>query len=218
MTTEVVNLYKEPYDVYIGRKGKGQDGYFGNPHIHGSRDDNIKMFEKYFYDRLKRDPKFRKRVHELRGKRLGCFCKPKRCHGDVIAKYLNDLPEPKPVKIAIVGSRTFNDYRYLCETLEWFDVKKVVSGGAKGADKLAEKWAAEHGIPVQVFHADWDRYGKAAGYKRNLKIVEACDEVIAFWDGKSKGTKHTIDIAENEGKPVYILGPRIREDDISMLG
>lgn len=90
--TTVVNLYKQrDYDEYIGRAGKGQDGYFGNPFNTDDREYNIKMFAAYFKARLKSDPEFKKRVHALKGKTLACFCKPKSCHGDVIAEYLNKL-------------------------------------------------------------------------------------------------------------------------------
>lgn len=87
INTIAVNIYKESYDVYCGRSGKGQDGYFGNP-FKGI--DAILKFENYFYSRLDIDPEFKKRVQELKGKRLGCFCKPKPCHVDIICKYLND--------------------------------------------------------------------------------------------------------------------------------
>lgn len=98
--TRVVNLYKEPYDVYIGRTGKGQDGYFGNPipvgQIVGSLSDErrtevLRLYREYFEKRLVEDPEFKRRIGELKGKTLGCFCKPKLCHGDVIAEYLNGL-------------------------------------------------------------------------------------------------------------------------------
>ncbi len=83
--TRVVNLRKEPFDVYIGRAGHGYDGYFGNP------SKTVREFETYFFTRLINDPEYKQRVHALNGKTLGCFCKPKHCHGDVIALYLNDL-------------------------------------------------------------------------------------------------------------------------------
>jgi hypothetical protein len=217
--TTVVNIRFDQYDVYIGRAGKGEPGYFGNPFKIGSREDNIKQFKKYFYDRLRNDLEFRKNVHNLKGKRLGCFCKPKNaCHGDVIAEYLNTLPEVQPIRLAVVGSRTFDDYGYMKEVLEWFDIKEIISGGAGGADKLAERYAAEKGIPIRIFKAEWDKYGRAAGYKRNVQIVEAADEVVAFWDGKSKGTKHDIDLAEKMGKPCHVFRPRLPEDEISRLG
>lgn len=92
--TRVVNIYKESYDQYIGRAGKGQDGYFGNPfrlNAGESSGSTIERYRKYFYERLQTDPEFKKRVHDLKGKVLGCFCKPYPCHGDVITEYLNAL-------------------------------------------------------------------------------------------------------------------------------
>ena len=217
METIVVNLYKESFDVYIGRAGKGQNGYFGNPFSGPNREANVKQFHTYFHERIKTDDEFRRRVMKLRGKRLGCFCAPNPCHGDVIADYLNSLPEEKPLNLAVVGSRSFMDYDYMCEMLEWFTIRKIISGGAKGADGLAKRYAQENGIGYKEFPADWDKHGKAAGYIRNKQIVNAADEIVAFWDGFSKGTKHTIDIAEEKGKPVHIYRP-IWKDELSMMG
>lgn len=90
--TRVVNLRQERYDVYIGRAGKGQDGYFGNPFplAHGEpRGASLEKYRAYFYKRLETDPEFKRRIHELKGKTLGCFCKPYPCHGDIIAEYLD---------------------------------------------------------------------------------------------------------------------------------
>lgn len=87
--TKVVNIYKESYDIYCGRAGKGKDGYFGNPFSEGTREENIKAFEEYFYNRIDSDREYRKRVQELYGKTLGCFCKPKSCHCDVYVEYFN---------------------------------------------------------------------------------------------------------------------------------
>lgn len=92
--TTVVNIYKSSYDIYIGRAGKGQDGYFGNPFrlLPGSnRGDTLSNYIKYFYNRLNTDPEFKQRIHELKDKVLGCFCKPHPCHGDIIVEYLNNL-------------------------------------------------------------------------------------------------------------------------------
>jgi len=94
MTTKVVNIHADKYDVYIGREGKGQDGYFGNPfrlRNGEQRGATIEKYKKYFYERLETDAEFKRQVHELKGKTLGCFCKPDACHGDVIAEYLNNL-------------------------------------------------------------------------------------------------------------------------------
>ena len=89
--TTIVNLRIEKYDVYIGRAGRGKDGYFGNPFSFGTREQNISDFMDYFYSRLESDPVFRYRVGQLRDKTLGCFCKPLACHGDVIKEYLDSL-------------------------------------------------------------------------------------------------------------------------------
>ena len=80
----------------------------------------------------------------------------------------------------------------------------VVSGGARGTDTIAENAARARGLKVQVFPAQWNLYGRSAGYKRNVLIVLAANYVVAFWDGTSPGTKHTIDIAKEYGKRVVI--------------
>lgn len=90
--TTVVNIKKDLFDVYIGRQGRGRSGYFGNPFRIGpgfSREDSINKFQKYFANRLDTDPEFKQRVLDLKDKRLGCFCSPQPCHGDVIADWLN---------------------------------------------------------------------------------------------------------------------------------
>lgn len=91
--TTVVNINRVgEYDVYCGRAGHGQDGYFGNPFrlMAGEpRGSTITRYRRYFYDRLSTDPEFKRRILELKDKRLGCFCKPNACHVDVIIEYLD---------------------------------------------------------------------------------------------------------------------------------
>ena len=129
----------------------------------------------------------------------------------------NSIIGKKPLKLAVVGSRTCQDTMLVFEYLSiisspWeksncpdtFNVE-IVSGGAKGADSISEKFAAVCGIPTKIFPANWDKHGKAAGFIRNKDIVDYCDMVIAFWDRKSKGTKHTIDLALKASKPVWIV-------------
>jgi hypothetical protein len=87
-----VNLRFDEYDVYIGRAGKGKSGYFGNPFTFprdGDREEVLKKYKKYFYFRIRTDREFVKRLLKLKGKRLGCFCKPEGCHGDLIAEWVN---------------------------------------------------------------------------------------------------------------------------------
>lgn len=90
METLVVNLRNEPYDIYIGR-GQGEKGIFGNPFEigkDGSREEVIRLFRIQFYQRLNFEPGFLDKVIALEGKRLGCFCKPLACHGDVYVEFL----------------------------------------------------------------------------------------------------------------------------------
>jgi len=115
-------------------------------------------------------------------------------------------------RVAVVGSRTFNDKHKLYEVLtKNFDrIKLVVSGGAKGADTIATEWATDFGIPYLVFPALWRDpftgvYSKGAGFKRNRQIVDQADVVIAFWDGESAGTANTIEMAKQCKKDVRII-------------
>ena len=111
------------------------------------------------------------------------------------------------MKLAIIGSRDFINYNFLKENLEPYKPKitLVVSGGARGADKLGEQWAVENKIETLIFLADWDKFGKRAGYIRNEDIIKNCDCCIAFWDGKSKGTAHSISLCEKLKKPFKII-------------
>lgn len=108
------------------------------------------------------------------------------------------------MKLAIVGSRTFNDYGKLSKFIyENFDVNQIthiISGGARGADSLGEKFAEEHNKYLVVFPAEWEKYGIRAGFKRNIDIINGCDKCVAFWDGKSRGTKNDIDLCKKNGK------------------
>lgn len=115
------------------------------------------------------------------------------------------------MKIAIVGSRTFEDYELLRAFIEsnltdeeLAAVEAVVSGGARGADTLAERYAAERGLQMIVFPAEWKKYGRRAGFIRNVDIIRECDVCFAFWDGESHGTKHDIELCDETGKPCHI--------------
>ncbi|MHA1302510.1 MAG: DUF2493 domain-containing protein [Candidatus Heimdallarchaeaceae archaeon] len=114
------------------------------------------------------------------------------------------------MKLAIVGGRNFNDYEKLEDAMQFFhiedfqEVSVIISGGAKGADSLGERYAENWNIQIKQFLPEWNKYGKAAGFIRNQQIVDACDMVLAFWDGESKGTKDTIDKARKAKKPTFI--------------
>ena len=113
------------------------------------------------------------------------------------------------MKIIIAGSRTFTNYKKLSEVCDQFiqyqtDIEIVSGAYYKGADKLGEQYAKERGFKITQFPADWKRFGRAAGPKRNEQMANYADALIAFWDGKSKGTKHMVDLAKSSGLSTYI--------------
>ena len=110
------------------------------------------------------------------------------------------------MKVVIAGSRSITSYglvKYVI-ILSNFDITEIVSGRARGVDRLGERWATENSIPIKYFPADWEQYGKAAGFVRNSEMVEYADAVIAIWDGKSKGTEHTINLCRKSNKKLYV--------------
>ena len=111
------------------------------------------------------------------------------------------------MKIIIAGSRSFFDVVTVEDVMEpYLDVcDTVISGTARGADKCGEVWAAKHGIPVEQHPADWDKYGKSAGFRRNEEMAECGDQLVAFWDYESRGTEHMIRTMQRLGKPVTIM-------------
>lgn len=113
------------------------------------------------------------------------------------------------MKVAIIGSRSFSDYFLVEEALrtsiDLNTITAIVSGGAKGADMLAEKFATDYSLEIQVFKPDWKLYGRGAGIIRNKHIIESADRVFVFWDGKSKGTLNSINIAKKLGKDLTIV-------------
>ena len=120
---------------------------------------------------------------------------------------LNMVEVEDMIKIGVIGSRSFNDYELLKRVLDEYlgKVWVVVSGGAKGADSLGEKWANENNIKTCIYKPDWDTYGKGAGMIRNKDIVEDSDIIIAFWDSLSRGTEHSINLAKKMDKEVRIV-------------
>jgi predicted Rossmann fold nucleotide-binding protein DprA/Smf involved in DNA uptake len=105
---------------------------------------------------------------------------------------------------AVVGSRSFRNYEFLATQLKKYPIEAIVSGGANGADALANRYARKHNIEIREILPDWGKHGKSAGPIRNKQIVQACSEIIVFWDGKSPGTRSTINFAKLSGKPVHI--------------
>ena len=115
-------------------------------------------------------------------------------------------------RLIIAGSRSFDDYDLLCRKCDRILSQKrtthqivIVSGTARGADSLGEKFARERGFQLRQFPADWDRFGRSAGYKRNCQMADNADALIAFWDGQSLGTKHMLEIAQERNLAVRMI-------------
>ena len=125
----------------------------------------------------------------------------------------------KELRVIIAGSRDFNNYDLLKKSAIDIinkktmlpDLSRIVSGGARGADTLGERFANEMGLEITRFIPDWDGLGKRAGYVRNAEMAKFAVQddndgmLIAFWNGKSKGTKHMIDLANKYGLEVHVV-------------
>ena len=129
------------------------------------------------------------------------------------------------MRVIIAGGRDFNDFKLLESNInkifkQLSDEKsisacidesniEIICGKARGADTLGEQFAKEYKLSIKYFPADWNTYGKSAGYRRNAEMANYAKEdngvLIAFWDGKSKGTKHMIDLAKSNNIRVFII-------------
>ncbi len=114
-------------------------------------------------------------------------------------------------RIVVAGCRDYEDYNgakaYISVCIKEIQKEHTLiflSGGCKGADMLGERYAKENGFQIERYPADWQKYGKSAGPKRNLEMAKACDYAICFWDGKSHGTASMISYAKKLKKPVRI--------------
>lgn len=118
------------------------------------------------------------------------------------------------MKLAIVGSRSFQDYALLIHSVTSFHpinmLTLIVSGGAEGADSLAQRFAKEHGLPILIHYPNWEKWGKTAGFSRNESIVKDADKILVFWDGQSRGTQDTISRAQRLKKPHDVMWYALR--------
>lgn len=113
------------------------------------------------------------------------------------------------MRLIIAGGRDFNDYGLLQDEVNRFigietDVT-IISGLARGADSLGCQYAADNGLTVEGFAAEWGKFGRAAGPIRNKLMAKSADHLIAFWDGESSGTMHMIDYADKMGLKVKVV-------------
>ncbi len=114
-------------------------------------------------------------------------------------------------RVIIAGCRYYNNYEQAKAFIDFClsDIREkneiiIISGKARGADTLGERYAKENGFKLEIYPADWEKYGKSAGPIRNRQMAEASDYVICFWDKKSRGTKSMIDFAQKYNKPIKI--------------
>lgn len=115
-------------------------------------------------------------------------------------------------KVVIAGGRDFNNFFRLCGITdrllkEQIKINQIViiSGGARGADTLGKYYARLRNFDLIKMKANWDKYGKSAGFIRNKEVLALADGVVCFWDGKSRGTKHMIDITNHSHKRLIII-------------
>lgn len=120
-----------------------------------------------------------------------------------VLRRIFDRKEGKSVRVAVIGSRNIKAFdlsKYLPEGTD-----ELVSGGARGVDTVAREYARSAGLPITEFLPEYDKYGKGAPLVRNVSIIEYADIVLAFWDGKSRGTRFVIDKCKKLGKEVRIF-------------
>ncbi|MDO9578435.1 MAG: DUF2493 domain-containing protein [Candidatus Cloacimonadales bacterium] len=110
------------------------------------------------------------------------------------------------MRLAVIGSKEFRDFERLKSVLDKISgITVIVSGTAAGTDTLAARYALEHNLKLIEFPPDFEKYREKAKYVRDRQIVENCDQIIAFWDGKCEGTKYTMDYAEKSGMSVKAI-------------
>ena len=110
------------------------------------------------------------------------------------------------MKVIIAGSRNITNKLLVTKAIteSGFNITEVVSGCARGVDRLGESVAKDNGIPIRQFPANWELYGKSAGAIRNKDMANYADALIAIWDGKSPGTKNMLNIAKKKGLQIHI--------------
>lgn len=110
------------------------------------------------------------------------------------------------MKVIIAGSRCIDDYKLVVDTIKssGYDITEVVSGTAIGPDQLGEQWARYKNIPITEMPANFGKYGKSAGPRRNKEMAEYADAAVIIWDGESRGTRNMIENMIRRNKPYHI--------------
>lgn len=115
-------------------------------------------------------------------------------------------------KLIVAGGRDYNNYPQAASKITEIALEEladyavsIVSGMARGADRIGYQFAQRNNVQCYEFPADWNRYGRAAGYRRNEAMAEFADGLLAFWDGQSRGTKHMIESMQRLNKRVWVV-------------
>lgn len=202
--------------VYIGRGSK-----WGNPFVmgtHGDRDSVCTQYEQHLNAQVLNGEVTKQELASLHGKDLVCYCAPLNCHGHVLERAAAwasaelEKPAQKEFNLIVAGGRDFDNAAWLSEEifkiadqeLSEYSVN-LVSGMARGADALGYEFAQQHNVVCNTFPADWATYGKRAGFLRNEAMGKFADGLLAFWDGKSSGTRHMIEFMQSLGKFVKVI-------------
>lgn len=210
----VFNKHKNPPAdaIYIGRGSA-----YGNPFVmgqHGDRQTVVKLFSDLLDKNLAEGKIHPDQIKALHGKNLVCFCAPLACHGDVLLAKAKELMEQSmnEFKLIVAGGRDFNDRHTmwnellrLSETEYKTRAISIVNGMARGADLLGREFAVTNNVKFYDMPADWGKYGKAAGFRRNGDMALFADGLLAFWDGQSKGTAHMIETMQKMNKPTHVV-------------
>ena len=123
-------------------------------------------------------------------------------------------------KVIVAGSRNITSKDMIIHKLDILLSQKIkegekiqiISGAARGVDRIGEEYAAARGFLCKRFSADWDTHGKRAGYLRNCQMADNADALVAFWDGESPGTRHMIQTAKNSGLVVRVIHVKKQSD------
>jgi len=223
---KIVNIKtKQPYDLYIGRFNQNygvSDSIFKNPFVigkDGDRKEVIQKFKEYAY----KNQKILDNLYLVDNRVLGCWCNfpEEDCHGRILIELreqqvafekqtggVEKENKPKKYKLAVIGSRGVTQYtpiyKFLDDRID--RIEMIVSGGCKNSpDEIAHEWCKNRGVPILIFYPDWEGKGKSAGFQRNKRIIESADNVVAFYDGESKGTANSISIAKGLKKPCKVI-------------
>lgn len=174
-----------------------------------SRDEAVEMYRVWLWQRIcSQDQAVLEALHQITPTTaLVCWCSPKRCHCEVIARAA--AWHNHQTRVIVFGSRSFSDYQTLAQRLDLFlancsDIA-IISGCAKGADQLGEKYATEHGYGLIKVPAQWDVYGKKAGFLRNDQMLDIATHAVGFWDGQSRGTADMIAKVKARGLGLRVI-------------